>query len=155
MTQEDKELLLQDLCCRLPYGVKLKITLDLSYDTCYDSVEQSCTFNATLYSINIDGEPNDILIHHDNEDTAIFLNEKFQECPIILEDWIPYLRPMSSMTEDEYKEYRGTFAELPHEEYLLKTTRTTDWLNKNMFDYRGLIKKGLALEAPEGMYKIG
>ena len=61
----------------------------------------------------------------------------------------PYLRPMSSMTKEEIKEYQVFFnydgVEYP-EEYI-------DWLNKNMFDYRGLIEKGLALEAPEGMYK--
>ena len=62
----------------------------------------------------------------------------------------PYLRPMASMTEEEKINYRAFFnydgVEYP-DEYI-------DWLNKNMFDYRGLIEKGLALEAPEGMYKI-
>ena len=143
MTQEDKKLLLKDLCARLPYGVKLKITLDLSYDTCYNSVEQSCTFNATLYSINIDGEPTDILIHHDNESTAIFLNTYFQEYPF-LEGWIPYLRPMSSMTEEEHDYLNGL------EEMGLTTY---DFYNEHHLDYRGLIELGLALEAPEGMYK--
>ena len=60
----------------------------------------------------------------------------------------PYLRPMSSMTEDEKEEYQAFFnydgVEYP-EEYI-------DWLNAHHFDYRGLIEKGLALEAPEGMY---
>ncbi len=56
----------------------------------------------------------------------------------------PYLRPMSSMTEEEEDEY----------ELVCRKSITTqiDWLNKNMFDYRGLIQKGLALEAPNGMY---
>lgn len=56
----------------------------------------------------------------------------------------PYLRPMSSMTDEEEDEY----------EIIIRSSLTThiDWLNKNMFDYRGLIPKGLALEAPEGMY---
>ena len=62
----------------------------------------------------------------------------------------PYLRPMSSMTEEEKIDYQAFFnydgVEYP-EEYI-------DWLNKKMFDYRGLIEKGLALEAPEGMYNI-
>ena len=145
MTQENKELILKDLSSRLPYGVKLKITLDLSYDTCYDSVEQSCTFNATLYGISIDGEPTDILIHHDNEATAIFLNTYFKDCPDILEDWIPYLRPMSSMTKEENKKL---------EEIWLKHTiwEGADYLNSIHVDYRGLIQRGLALEATEGIY---
>lgn len=147
---DNKELLLKDLSARLPYEVKLKITLDLSYDTCYDTVEQSCTFNATLYGINIDGEPTDILIHHDNEDTANFLNEHFQECPSILEDWIPYLRSMSSMTEEEKSDYLWFCSSHPLDEYLVENF--VDWLNSHYFDYRGLIEKGLAFEAPEGMY---
>ena len=69
----------------------------------------------------------------------------------------PYLRQMSSMTEDERKEYN---------EYLfhgasiglMSNTETAyeliDWLNAHHFDYRGLIERGFALEAPEGMYNI-
>ena len=69
----------------------------------------------------------------------------------------PYLRPMDSMTEEERKEYN---------EYLfhgasiglMSNTETAyeliDWLNAHHFDYRGLIEKGLALEAPEGIYNI-
>ena len=68
----------------------------------------------------------------------------------------PYLRPMSSMTEEERKEYN---------EYLfhgasiglMSNTATAyeliDWLNARHFDYRGLIPMGLALAAPEGMYE--
>ena len=61
----------------------------------------------------------------------------------------PYLRPMSSMTEEEKGEYQAFFnydgVEYP-EEYI-------DWLNAHHFDYRGLIEKGLALKASEGMYE--
>ena len=66
----------------------------------------------------------------------------------------PYLRSMSSMTEEEREEYKKiapgiVFTDginLPHIPHV-------DWLNKKMFDYRGLIDKGLALEAKEGMYE--
>lgn len=58
----------------------------------------------------------------------------------------PYLRPMSSMTEEEEIEYES-----------IKGWRNewelVDWLNAHHFDYRGLIEKGLAIEAPKGMYK--
>lgn len=90
----------------------------------------------------------------------------------------PYLRPMSSMTEEEKEEYRKLSDEVigsygpynwefiahcvrlgikpgnPHEcidEYV--DMDAIDFLNAHHFDYRGLIEKGLALEAPEGMYK--
>ena len=64
----------------------------------------------------------------------------------------PYLRPMSSMTEEEQKEY-DVFCCEPY----LGIDETTasnfiDWLNTHHFDYRGLIEMGLAIEAPEGMY---
>ena len=63
---------------------------------------------------------------------------------------LPYLRPMSSMTEEEKEIYQMFF----NEDGLLNTSIGTyvDWLLEGHFDFRGLIPKGLALEAPEGMY---
>lgn len=63
----------------------------------------------------------------------------------------PYLRPMSSMTEEEKKDYNSKFEgrDFSWEIYY----GSTDWLNEHHFDYRGLIPMGLALPAPEGMYK--
>lgn len=55
----------------------------------------------------------------------------------------PYLRPMSSMTEEECKEVGEH----------ITIYDTVDWMNEHHFDYRGLIPMGLAIEAPEGMYK--
>ena len=75
----------------------------------------------------------------------------------------PYLRPMSSMTEEEKKEYNKTriakFIKAgPGYRYngwveYYDTITSFDWLNSHYFDYRGLIDKGLAIEAPEDMYK--
>lgn len=71
----------------------------------------------------------------------------------------PYLRPMSSMTEEEREEYTSYCFEQP----FLQKDKTPnlgsipmciDWLNAHHFDFRGLIEKGLALEAPTNMYKI-
>lgn len=62
----------------------------------------------------------------------------------------PYLRPMSSMTEEEKKIYFEISSHLCGE-IVAKTM--IDWLNKKMFDYRGLIHIKLALEAPKDMYK--
>jgi hypothetical protein len=63
----------------------------------------------------------------------------------------PYLRPLSSMTEDE----RNEWMDITHaQEWLIigNLDKATDWLNAHHFDYRNLIGKGLALEAPDGMY---
>ena len=103
MTNEEKQLLLKDLCARLPYGVKCRML---------KSDSQVCTLDSGLL-------------------------DKVE----ILE---PYLRPMSSMSEEEYQEFGY--------DVLRYTPREFDWLNAHHFDYRGLIEKGLALEAPEGMY---
>ena len=129
MTQEDKNLLLKDLCTRLPYGV-----------VCYNSNTEN---NFKLCdTADIDsGYPT--------------FDYGYGE----LETVIPYLRPMSSMTEEERNEYmsvkmqeteRVALAEVYRPEAI---SEIMDWLNANHFDYRGLIPKGLAIEAPKGMYK--
>lgn len=132
MTQEERELLIKDLCARLPYRVKVKC--------------ERYSFPVTiLYA----GDVNEV---------------KFKETGGIehIDVIKPYLRPMSSMTEDEKKEYESFIFTQHHEwdghgistKYVETddVERYTTWLNKNMFDYRGLIEKGLALEAKEGMY---
>lgn len=118
MTQEEKQLLLKDLCARLPYGVICGLSV---------------------------------------KDEDVSITEKLKLGG--LEHFIfgtmsvlPYLRPMLSMTEDEEKEYSKTCF-FSHEIGDIPTLETFDWLNKHYFDYRGLIEKGLAIEAPEGMYK--
>ena len=67
----------------------------------------------------------------------------------------PYLRPMSSMTEEEATEFEILSDKLLTEADNTKIWNSVvDWLNEHHFDHRGLIPMGLALEAPEGMYKI-
>lgn len=145
MTQEDKDLLLKDICARLPYKVKCQIAFDeedIHIET-LESVSPTMLFNQVTTSGSV----------------------------VSIENVKPYLRPMSSMTEEEKDEmhrmlspegtalYRNDgiaismnhFGDFVPYEYM---SRIIDWLNKNMFDYRGLIEKGLALEATEGMYDI-
>ena len=135
MTQEDKELLLKDLCARLPYGVMMGNRKD---NTSYR------------------------LTGHDIEDAEF--DDDFDD--------LPYLRPMSSMTDEERKELKfilreKSFAIDCHNELIIYTNpeydcdhyfsdfyEVQDWLNAHYFDYRGLIEKGLAIEAPEGMYEV-
>ena len=66
----------------------------------------------------------------------------------------PYLRPMSSMTEEEQQKYY----DLTHQEdddiwAKCLFDKMVDFCNEKHLDYRGLIPQGLALEATKGMYK--
>ena len=145
MKQEDKELLLKDLSARLPYGVKIRIIHHEIKGADPEYVDD--VFSTTYYN----------MIDYDDDNY----------------EFLPYLRPMSSMTEEEKDEMFGICTlsncsvnsnwEFVGVEIMSSHPRygdhystdysVIDWLNKNMFDYRGLIPKGLALEAPEDMYK--
>ena len=120
MIQEQKELLLKDLCVRLPYRVVIN---------CTEEDDERTNFNCFLV-------PD--IIKDIKSETAYWIIK-------------PYLRPMSSMTEEEYENFRKTL-KLLDESIFEWTYESYDWLNEHHFDYRGLIDKGLALEAPEDMY---
>ena len=127
MAQEEKQLLLQDLCARLPYGVKFGIGLGKLGK--YDLVE-------------INTKKGKVLFGH-----GLYTD---------LETCRPYLRPMSSMTEEEqfqlgrllgatsYNLLKGEYSSLKE---------LLEYFYKKHIDLFGLIPKGLALEAPEDMYK--
>ena len=132
MTQEDKELLLKDLCARLPYGVKVAF---FNKDLTYHSEPKTLTGIECINNLNYSN-----LEDEDGNTT-------------IVEFVKPYLFPLSSMTEEQKYEYD----ELIHsnniksiEGFITTTDCSTaeiDWLLKNNFDFRGLIPKGLANDA--------
>ena len=142
MTEKEKNLLLKDLCARLPYGVKGKCEIDASYDTSFDTIFQTHKFDAVVYGINEDLLLVTPLI--EDEDEENFAEEEVADGVDIL-DFTPYLFPLSSMTDEQEKEYNNLncyeFGCFPHTEEAL------DYLIKNHFDYRGLIEQSLALDA--------
>ena len=85
---------------------------------------------------------------------VLFLSDA--ECCHV-DDFKPYLRPMSSMTEED-KKYLMSLKYQPSalkwKNLIISSQEIIDWLNRKMFDYRDLIPLGLALEAPEGMYNV-
>lgn len=141
MTQDEKQLLLKDLCARLPYELKVQYKektydlLGLDKGRIFVNIARIGEWLPTIYTFDIK----------------------------------PYLRPISSMTEEEKRYIHNKFGatnygsietysfesfEGGHSEvYMVDMIGFIDWLNKHHFDYRGLINKGLALEAPEDMYK--
>ena len=138
MTQEDKELLIKDLCARLPYGVKIELT--------WWVMNEGTCMSTTLEPDHIEQIRNDEL-----GDVEIK----------------SYLRPMSSMTDEQCYDFYCRFVEneIDYNDFkkyyfdscLWNKVLTTindcgdiiDWLNKYHFDYRGLIEKGLAIDATE------
>lgn len=127
MTQEDKELLLKDLSARLPHKTYVKTTKGIGY----------------VYAINTSQ-----LIELSVANNSEYWSEVFN-----IDEIKPYLRPMPSMTEEERIEFeRLSFVYDTSDGSMLFSKKGFDWLIAHHFDYRGLIPKGLALEAPEGMY---
>lgn len=130
MTEDEKKLLLKDLCGRLTSHTIIQVY--------YEEMSGSGTFNEELWGVEI-------------------------ESPVVnfrgLDYIKPYLRPMSTMTEEEKDEF-AKFAcvnlcpmMLTDKLTLDNENKMFDWLNAHHFDYHGLIEKGLALEAPEDMYQ--
>lgn len=133
MKQEDKEILLKDICARLPYKVKCSFGVD---DAIYEitginpSACGASEIQATHVKSSINGD------------------FKLNSCK-------PYLFPLSSMTDEQKEEYRKV-GELDTEilsKHPMDGTpfpalyNSQDWLDAHHFDYRGLIEKGLAIDA--------
>ena len=133
MTQEDKDILLKDLCARLPYGVKGLVT-----------------FNGNLFMTQIQVEDRTI-------DGKLY--DRFAEFQDSWYDNVtikPYLFSLSSMTdaqEAELDKYLDMDSKSLIDGYKngLRCAHpyfnVQDWYNKNHFDYRGLIPMGLANDA--------
>ena len=122
MTKEEKQLLLRDICCRLPYNTVVLTT--------------GC---GTTRKMKLDHQ----VYSWAEQDTFRIM---------------PYLFPMSSMTDAQREEYESLCIKETTEcadlsgffftkDNYYDTVESFDWLNKNHFDYRGLIEEGLAIDA--------
>ena len=129
MTNEEKQLLLKDICARIPYGLFCQ-----TEDGKGKLISVECSTGEDLVYVDL-GYP------------------EAKECDLNEGDSIkPYLRPMPSVTEEEYKD----LVSLVSQDLDLNEVNASieiDWLLKHHFDFRGLIPMGLAIEAPEGIYK--
>ena len=137
MTQEDKELLLKDICSRLPYHIRVKVWLK----------------DGTTEEGALDLEHN----YGDVLKDAFYYNE--------IVKIKPYLFPMSSMTDEQSHKFYCGFVEneIDYNDFkkyyfdscswdkvltlISDCSDIIDWFNENHFDYRGLIEKGLAIDA--------
>lgn len=151
MTQEEKELLLKDLCARLQDKVMIYL------HTSSEITGSAIVLNSAIYG---------------------FIEDVLNNSPYEIKEIKPYLRPMSRMTKeeeielyqiagfyylsnnellkDEWRQFSGALSEnklfLPYPIWGDDLDKVYDWLNAHHFDYRGLIEKDLALEASEDIY---
>ena len=125
MAQEDKELLIKDLCARLPYDVIVDYAHN-AFDVrngYYMKHESKCILSCYLLDVFISPRQN-------------------EEGEYIK----PYLFPLSNMTDEQKQEYQYITERWMYDSSY-SIGDSIDWLNKNHFDYRGLIEKGLAIDA--------
>ena len=122
MTREQEDLLWKDFCTRLPYRVKFKVKYQ--DDTWRVLVIYKY---GKIYVIGAGGYP----------------------IEVNLTDCQPYLFPLSSMTEEQkmFLKQQNWCIATSTSGTVETTVEGIDWLNKNHFDYRGLIEKGLAIDA--------
>lgn len=131
MTQEQKELLLKDLCARLPYGVKIAMPGLWDSKTTIEPLNEIFKGDDGLFRVNGNGH--------------------------CIEYIKPYLFPLSSMTEEQlysnpigFSQMLTIKADRDWENITINRRayyKLVDWFNKNHFDYSGLIEKGLAIDA--------
>ena len=144
MTQEEKDLLLKDLCARLPYNVKAYVKnwskLDKKY---YEDIYDVKSVFPSLNEVHVQSKTGSVnVLWHPDYDIK------------------PYLFPLSSMTEEQKNKLQNKLIELELKAINDEINHTKmaeyeiDFYNQNHIDFRGLIEKGLAIEAPEGMYKF-
>ena len=152
MEKDLKQLLLKDLCGRLPYGVKIELANSCGYH--HENIAK--IGNKTIDKLKgFTGKY--FTIHHDNPLDWDWTNNEIE-----FEDFKPYLFPLSSMTEEQRMSFieEGGVTSCAFHDCGYKIVqefhsfKTVDWLNKNHFDYRGLIEKSLALDATNlGIYE--
>jgi len=138
MTHEDKEIVFKDICARLPYGVYILVHDTFKYSTvpfqnaylkAYDASELIDSI-----SLNLRYSSKDKMFNRIIKERKDYLEIK------------PCLFPLSSMTEKQKNEYQY-ITERWMNDPSYSISDSIDWLNENHFDYRGLIEKGLAIDA--------
>ena len=130
MTQEEKDILLKDLCARLPYGVAVKFKVN-------EVIE-----NNEKFIYNIDGEYS-YITNGKSYLTLDIIKSLFNNH---LDEIKPYLFPLSSMTEEQRREQEAYFICIKHD-MSFSICRYMEWCYKNHLDINGLIPKGLAIDA--------
>ena len=143
MKQQDKELLLKDLCARLPYGVKIVIQDTFKYSI----------VSREYHVLDVSNFSDIFCFNYKKFDKRMKKAMRERPNDIVIK---PYLFPMSSMTEEQKEELDNIFNQeddicekikTDNFEFSFYNKSIFDFLNKYHLDWRGLIPKGLALDA--------
>lgn len=159
MIQEDEKILVRDLSSRLPYGVRGTVPVEVASGH-YDVYDGSMLYDEKEILVELvgigDGGEIEVLILEDG-----WKDYDLSDYDFTLDDFTPYLRPMSSMTEEEKGEINDIIIEFGNRWFdaedadghwsatFWESSEIVDYLNAHHFDYRGLIEKGLAIEVTE------
>ena len=144
MTKEEKELLLKDLCCRLSYGVHIHT----------DHYEEKVLEPYYLDQFDV-LNPKPYLRPMSSISGAECI--LFRETTGLRIDKTEVIHPKTGKPVS-YVSITNDYSDNPDTSSLVEIDgsviyKAMDFLNAHHLDYRNLIGKGLALEAPEGMYK--
>lgn len=167
MTEQEHQLLYKDICARLPYG--LVVCQSAQYSDSHFAYSTADKWQKEPHDFNIIGVNgrNTLITDKNMEEMTYAKGIGSKPVTICIYDGLtkqtarPYLRPMSSMTEEEKHKLLkfGAITCLENGEVIdvscvgfERHADVQDYLNTCHFDYHGLIEKGLALEAPESMY---
>lgn len=150
MTQEDKELSFIDISGRLHYGVIVNYK-ENEYDHRKWKITNLHTLSYSKSGTLIDTDYDGWISYEEHKGCGMSTGSR----PFRFGEVLPYLRPLSSMTEEEIielnnipstKNYTIIKDDLPWD---IANYKQINWLNTHHFDYRGLIEKGLAIEVNE------
>ena len=162
MTQEEKDLILKDLCARLPFHVKVAIDFKGYLEVLPDDENLQYTYRKNLNFIldydnktieDISKEPHILYAYPCTERFGMLRGYTYElDYGVPVEFIKPYLRPLSSMTEEEQDEFFDLIIPVDGGKAVVeedKIEKYNEFLYSHHFDYRGLIEKGLAIEVTE------
>lgn len=138
MTDKEKQILIADLCARLPYHLKIHTQYNL-YEG-HGKDEHKIGVKEQIGVLTGFGDINNIIVSFEDYNWESYG----------IEDVKPYLRPLSSMTDSEKEYYYGLTEMKCTLGYAIDKVR---FCLEHHLDMSNLIPKGLALEAPEGVYE--
>lgn len=153
MTREEKELSFIDISGRLHYGVIVNYK-ENEYDHRKWEITSLHTLSYSKSGTLIDTDCDGWISYEEYQGCGMSTGSR----PFRFGEVLPYLRPLSSMTKDEEKEFEKIFElelraiEAPEGHTIVSAASSTfeiDFYNKHHFDYRGLIEKGLAIAVTE------